>query len=190
MHGANLTEELVNKYTANGVAKPLAIGYEPQPMRGLSNDPTAMQMSVMTEEYRRQFDESRINPDNFLRNLDEPRALDDSLALESERPSNVYLTQLETDKEDPIYNEAYHVRDEKTGRPMIDITKYNYKIQELEKLRQEALKDCQEIEDELGKDKQATESNQIELLERQRKERQLELRRIREAKRHTEHSPS
>lgn len=123
---------MVNKYTAKGPAKPLAIEYQQRPMM---DDRTGMQMSVMTEEYRRQFDESRINPDNFLKNLDEPRAHDESMALESERPSNVYLTQLETDKEDPIYNEAYHLRDEKTGRPMIDITKYNYKLQELEKLR-------------------------------------------------------
>jgi hypothetical protein len=70
------------------------------------------------------------------------------MELNTDRPKNqpgdlggIYLTQPEESeyRDDRIFNEDYHRYNPETGRPEIDITKYKYKIKELENLRREAL---------------------------------------------------
>lgn len=62
-----------------------------------------------------------------------------------------------------------------TGRPEIDIAKYNYKIHELESLRREAMKECLAIEQDQDENQmELAKVNDIEVLEEYRKQKELE----------------
>ena len=108
---------------------------------------------IRKEQYLRQFDKSELE-DSLLKNLDGPRE-PARLALPGteQAATPVYRTDVQDQWSEAMsedHNGRKDLEVDMRDVPEMDLGKYNDKIKMLEKLRREALRDLQIMEDELG----------------------------------------